>query len=72
MKMPTSRNGTSNICRVLRKITAVTESACDEPMIRADIITPAISSAFLPPMRLMINGAKNMINALRNSPSVVT
>ena len=58
LNVPTNRNGTSNICRVFSKMTWLTVSANDEPMIRIDMMVPAISRAFFPPIRFTISGAK--------------
>ncbi|VFZ97366.1 Uncharacterised protein [Klebsiella pneumoniae] len=72
LKVPTSRKGISNICSILRITTSTADEAKDDPRIRTDMIIPAVSRAFLAPMRLTMAGAQNMISALSNSPPVVT
>ncbi|MOA63514.1 hypothetical protein D3C78_1892660 [compost metagenome] len=72
LKQPTIRNGISNICKVFRITTSSGVEANEEPIIRIDMISPASNSAFFPPMRFTMSGAKNMIEAFSNSPIVVT
>ncbi|MMZ68349.1 hypothetical protein D1872_310300 [compost metagenome] len=71
LNAPTSRNGTSSACSIFRAITSTTVVANDEPIMRVAMISPAISSVFFAPMRLMIHGEQNMIIALQISPAVV-
>ena len=71
LNAPTSRNGTSSACSIFRAMTSTAVVANDEPIMRVAIISPAISSVFFAPIRLMIHGEQNMMIALQISPAVV-
>ncbi len=57
-KGPDQQEGISNICSILRITTSTADEAKDDPRIRTDMIIPAVSRAFLAPMRLTMAGAQ--------------